>query len=620
MDEDPANEGTRNLPKKLGIFFQDACLDHRYIRNRDTSSLVERPERIRAVKIGISVALSRMEDLVPPPESANVAKPKLEGNIEPDDLISALNRMAIDNKGGLDIGRGLPTHITKSAATLDLLNHSAVKFVHGDIQGDVYLEKLKSWALDSSDKVGKGESEIPEGLPQGDLYLCPTSINAIQGALGSVCEAIDAVVKTTCAKASGGAVTIASSDSPGVSRAFVAIRPPGHHCGEDTPSGFCFVNNVVVGAAHAHLQHGVNRVVILDIDLHHGNGTQSLIWQINEETYRKSTEAKYSGNTKPGLQVYYGSVHDILSYPCEDGKPELVQAASVSIHGPHGQYIENVHLQPYESLEQFWDVVYKGPYSRLLTKAGEFLDNTGGPGDDVLVFISCGLDACEHEYPSMSRHQRKVPVSFYHQFARDACAFADKYAQGRLVSLLEGGYSDRALTSGAMAHICGLAGVAGIKEEWWSVDNLMKVEKVTKKKGRGGRQSLTATGATEPWVQRTVEIFSMLDEGSHYTLPTFSSRGPGVPPSNMTLRERKKNQNYAEVEIASPPPSSPKRRGRKSKGAELPKPATAVSSEENWESATDTSIESKGETEANTTKKLPKVILHVRPPADANSK
>jgi histone deacetylase HOS3 len=76
------------------------------------------------------------------------------------------------------------------------------------------------------------------------------------------------------------------SDTP--RRAFVVVRPPGHHCGENTPCGFCFVNNVAVGAAHgrwcdlmemynrsvmfptAHLKHGVNRVVILDIDLHHG--------------------------------------------------------------------------------------------------------------------------------------------------------------------------------------------------------------------------------------------------------------------------------------------------------------------------------------------------------------
>lgn len=119
-----------------------------------------------------------------------------------------------------------------------------------------------------------------------------------------------------------------------------------------------------------------------------GNGTQAIAWQINEESYRKRLEAESGApSDKPGLQVYYGSIHDILSYPCEDGKPELVQAASVSIHGPHGQHIENVHLQPYTSQEDFWGRLYVGPYARLLERAGAFLDNTGGAGDDALVFI-----------------------------------------------------------------------------------------------------------------------------------------------------------------------------------------------------------------------------------------
>ena len=77
----------------------------------------------------------------------------------------------------------------------------------------------------------------------------------------------------------------------------------------------------------------------------------------------------------------------------------------------------------------------------------------------------------------MSRHGRKVPTSFYHRFTVDACGFADRYAQGRIVSVLEGGYSDRALTSGAMAHLCGLANVGEgkVDEQWWNVENLEKV-------------------------------------------------------------------------------------------------------------------------------------------------
>jgi len=61
----------------------------------------------------------------------------------------------------------------------------------------------------------------------------------MQGAVGTVCEAVDAVISGT-----------APSATDGTKRVFVAIRPPGHHCGEDTPSGFCFLNNVVIGAAH----------------------------------------------------------------------------------------------------------------------------------------------------------------------------------------------------------------------------------------------------------------------------------------------------------------------------------------------------------------------------------
>lgn len=70
--------------------------------------------------------------------------------------------------------------------------------------------------------------------------MCPGSITAIQGAIGTVCEAVDKVILSSRSLA----------DSTAIHRAFVAIRPPGHHCGEDTPSGFCFLNNVAIGAAH----------------------------------------------------------------------------------------------------------------------------------------------------------------------------------------------------------------------------------------------------------------------------------------------------------------------------------------------------------------------------------
>lgn len=73
--------------------------------------------------------------------------------------------------------------------------------------------------------------------------MCPESLDAIQGALGTTCEAIDYIMQVRNGE-------IPERDNNRTRNAFVAIRPPGHHCGEDTPSGFCFANNVVVGAAH----------------------------------------------------------------------------------------------------------------------------------------------------------------------------------------------------------------------------------------------------------------------------------------------------------------------------------------------------------------------------------
>ncbi|KAJ8514988.1 hypothetical protein ONZ45_g7525 [Pleurotus djamor] len=548
-------------------FLQAACYEHQFIRSKDTSLIVERPERLRAVTVGLASALSRLE------ESRSSTK------VEDDsDLATAFER--------INLG---PTHpqvlrVVHSSATAALLNHPAIKFVHGDIEADKYLEKLLSWARDSRTKIANGESEIPDGLSQGDLYcelspitypchkfesmsVCPSSINAIQGALGTICQAVDSVL---------------NPEDP--SRAFVAIRPPGHHCGEDTPSGFCFVNNVAVAAAHAHLQHNIKRIVIFDIDLHHGNGTQSIVWQINEETYRQTLESEGGAPpTKIGPKVYYGSLHDILSYPCEDGKLELVQAAS-----------------KYTSEDHFWNDLYPNRYRRIMHKAKDFLDTTGGPGEDVMIFISCGFDACEHEYTSMSRHDRKVPTSFYHRFTQDVRKFSDQYTRGRLISVLEGGYSDRALISGTLAHLCGLVGdVVKVDDNWWSPENLDEIEKATKKK-RGGRPSLSTPST--PWVANLLEHFAALE--AEIPQLTRNSR-PSVPVATSTrqLRERK-TQPVAQANSKS---QSPQGKTKDTAVSESP-PAHADSSDESSLSSLDSTPE-----DGPPVKKGPRVILRLGP-------
>ncbi|KAF8827670.1 hypothetical protein HHX47_DHR4000146 [Lentinula edodes] len=579
------------------IFIQDACYQHRYIRSRDTSLIVERPERLIAAKIGLAAAVTRIQEVVG----------KSTG--DPNDLVAALDKLTLGSRSS-DITA--PINVVHSSATLDILNHPAVRFTHGfpdpntAKDSNEYLRNLKKWSEDSIEKISKGDSEIPQELAQGDLYQ---SLNAIQGALGTVCESIDTVV----------------DPSPSSSkRAFVAIRPPGHHCGEDTPSGFCFVNNVIVGAAHAHLQHGIHRVVIFDIDLHHGNGTQSLAWAINEETQRQKLEAEArieAGNsfpaTIPGLQVYYSSIHDILSYPCEDGTPSMVQAASVSISGAHGQWIENVHLKDHAKEGDFWGL-YEEHYKKIIHKAEEFVQSTATKNnEDVLVFI------------------------------RDARAFAEKHAKGRIVSVLEGGYSDRALISGTFAHFCalGLSEERTWNETWWNKDNLDALQNATKpKKPRGhvsGPLSAPKTDLEpEPWLKQAVSIFQHL-EPIPFKTPR-KGKAILVEPSSRTLRQRKVgNASSSSPASAKSKPekseatgkgmprgkinsSLSKSKGKKTKPGVVTESTRSEGQAEDTDSSTESSstLSSMSDSDVDLpisapSKKLPRVILKLGPPPNS---
>ena len=162
------------------IFLQDACTQHRYIRTKDASHIFERPERLRAVKIGLCAAISRLEEesSLQHPVAATAATARPEDS-DADSLVEAIENLRLEqDPAELALSNGLPVQVVQSSAKVDVLNHPAVKFVHGDVDGDVYLEKLVEWARHSAEKISNGESEIPSGLPQGDLYskfLIPSS-------------------------------------------------------------------------------------------------------------------------------------------------------------------------------------------------------------------------------------------------------------------------------------------------------------------------------------------------------------------------------------------------------------------------------------------------------------
>lgn len=163
---------TSLVPRQpVAVFYQDACLQHQYIRSKDLSAIVERPERLRAVKVGLASAIARLETA---DEVQVNSESKTTGKVlgeEPDELTAAMDRLKLGRESLPQSRKAAsPVSIIKSHALVDILNHPAVKFVHGDIDGDTYLENLTRWAKESYDKIHQGGSEIPNGLAQGDLY------------------------------------------------------------------------------------------------------------------------------------------------------------------------------------------------------------------------------------------------------------------------------------------------------------------------------------------------------------------------------------------------------------------------------------------------------------------
>jgi len=189
--------------------------------------------------------------------------------------------------------------------TVDLLKDPVVTAVHEA----AYVGQLTQLARDSLELIRAQGVEVPEGWSKGDLYICPESLDAWQAAIGAVYDGIDLVCQTA------------------VTQTFVAVRPPGHHAACSTPAGFCFLNNVVCGAVYAARQYGIKYVSIIDFDLHHGDGTQAIVRQLSVHQPAPPGAAPNTGVTPPIM--FYGSLHDILSYPTEVYDDEKV--------GPRGR-------------------------------------------------------------------------------------------------------------------------------------------------------------------------------------------------------------------------------------------------------------------------------------------
>lgn len=518
------------LDHKTVVILQDNCYGHRFSRPRTSkaglATIVERPERIHACILGLATAYVRLggrheNGAVPPHPKRDMKK------------LSSI-----------------PFRIHKTTRTLPLTSPAATA-IHGlkwmSELGTMCDSAETRLALNGKELVrpavpailnGNNNTEQPK-LHEGDLYLCSGSLNALEGALGGVCEGVDAVFA-----------------EKGPKRAFVCIRPPGHHCSADYPSGFCWLNNVHVGIGHAALNHCLTHAAIIDFDLHHGDGSQSIAWDHNSRAAKLPKYAPQSKKTAIG----YFSLHDINSYPCEMGDEEKVQNASLCLENAHGQTVWNIHLQPWKTEAQFWEL-YEDRYMILLSKAKAFLlshterlrSAPNHPRPKAAIFLSAGFDASEWESAGMQRHQVNVPTDFYARFTRDVVRLAEEKGlavDGRVISILEGGYSDRALLSGVLSHLSGLTASENVNDVYanHSLGNEMgrKLGKLDLNGGPSQESVPIETFDSHWWaLPRLEEVESLLNPPTPVAAPK-KSRNPSQPTYTSIT------QSYS-AKIVSPP-------------------------------------------------------------------
>jgi len=225
-----------------------------------------------------------------------------------------------------------------------------------------------------------------------DTAMNPHSLTAALRAAGAVVMATDSVIRGEA------------------ENAFCNVRPPGHHACRKRAMGFCFFNNVAVGAAHAIEVHGLQRVAIVDFDVHHGNGTEDI----------------FSGDRR--VMMVSTFQHPFYPYSGTQGRSERMV---------------NIPLAAYSSGVEFRNAVVNDWLPALHGFAPQ------------MIFISAGFDA--HRDDDMA--SLGLVESDYAWVTEQIVNVAERYAQGRIVATLEGGYNLGALARSVGAHIRALSGI-----------------------------------------------------------------------------------------------------------------------------------------------------------------
>lgn len=222
-----------------------------------------------------------------------------------------------------------------------------------------------------------------------DTHMSPGSLDAAFRAVGAVTKAVDMVMAGE------------------VGNAFAAIRPPGHHAETSTPMGFCLFGNVAIGAKYALDHHGLSRVAVVDFDVHHGNGTQDLLW-----------------NEKRALTITSQQM------PLWPGTGER------SDRGGHDNVV-NLPIAPGGTGDEMRALYQTEVFPRLRAFKPE------------MIFISAGFDA--HQDDPLAN--LNWSTGDFKWLTEQLCQIAAEICAGRVVSALEGGYDLDALAAATAAHV-----------------------------------------------------------------------------------------------------------------------------------------------------------------------
>ncbi|OYT99501.1 MAG: deacetylase [Burkholderiales bacterium PBB1] len=247
--------------------------------------------------------------------------------------------------------------------------------------------------------VDRLKSALEPLAASGRSHVLDADTMAGPGTWAAMCRAAGAAVAATDAVMAGE-----------VRNAFCAVRPPGHHATHRAAMGFCFFNNVAVAACHALTAHGLQRVAIVDFDVHHGNGTEDII----------------AGDERVLMVSYFQHPH----YPYSGDMP----TADNLLNLPVAAYTDGAQVRAL--IDEHW-------VPRLDAFAPQML------------FISAGFDA--HREDPLG--QMGLVEADYAWITRRLMEIADRHAQGRIVSCLEGGYHLSALGRSVAAHLRALAGL-----------------------------------------------------------------------------------------------------------------------------------------------------------------